>query len=259
MGTSPTVSKAEFYAAVFAVSVLLFVTGATLVFPILLLAKSPPLKSLVLEVGSASVALGVLIAPWLVDTFYKRAGLSRSGWAIEERSAPEAAPTDPFREVEPVIVRLNKSVSNVLTLMGLIATLLWLALTVCVALGPRRVEPGVVPAMLGLSVLCWSVLAGVYLMRFHEIARVDGQGVTGYGRQAPLRKKFVPWREVARCRILFKYDTFGNVSGVTPVFVGSDGEELLNLYVDGPAEDQERFLEALRTRFSKASVDRCEV
>ena len=87
-------------------------------------------------------------------------------------------------------------------------------------------------------------------------AWADATGITGYPLGLHLRRKFVPWSEVATCEIETYFDTFGNPILNRPILKGRDGEALITLNLQfTKVEDQARLMKYLKARLPKPTGD----
>src|SRR5262245_58878822 len=87
-------------------------------------------------------------------------------------------------------------------------------------------------------------------------AWADSSGVTGYPVGLHVRRRFVPWSDLATCEIEPCHDTFPKPMIVRPVLKGWHGEVLmtLNLLHTKP-EDQGRLVKYIEAKLPKPKYD----
>lgn len=193
--------------------------------------------------------LNVVLAKVAADRILKRMGLSRSGKTVERRgrAAPLTCEDD---DDEVVVVDLSPSTRKKLGVLGLIACLL-------IVPGMAAVTQGVFPDLRWtlplLAFLEFIFAYGCYDCWWGQPrCRADRFGIMGYPTGPTVRRRFVPWSDVAICEIVARYDTFGKRMAVWPVLKGRDGKTLLALDLQLISlEDQERLVKYIRTKLPK--------
>ncbi len=90
--------------------------------------------------------------------------------------------------------------------------------------------------------------------------RADRRGVFGYPARYALRRKLLPWSEIATCDIVTRHDLFGRPYLVVPVFKNESGTKLMTFSLWGvPMECQLRLVKYIKARLVKARVEFAEV
>lgn len=194
-------------------------------------------------------ALNVILATVAVDRILKRFGLSRSGKTLEVRERTVVAPEGDVADDEIVAVGMPKS---------LIRFLLWVSLPMCLLFGGALVwlpHLEKTTRVLGLAVIGFFGLGTLNIWWDRKPqAWADRDGITGYPLGFHLRRRFVPWSDVAACEIETFYDTFGKPVIIRPILKGWNGEALLTLNLQSTkVEDQERLVKYIKARLPKAT------
>lgn len=202
-------------------------------------------------IGPALLFPTLILSRIAVDRVLRRFGLSRGGKTMERRGRTVAAPEGDVDDDEVVEVRFSRSFARFL---------FWGSLAVCVflgvglTLGPRQ-EPWV--AVMGYILIAFFGLGLLnFLFDRKPQAWADRDGITGYTTGHQIRRRFVPWSEIASCEIETFYDTFGKPVLIRPILKGWNGEPLMPLYLLYTSmEDQERLVKYIKARLPKPKDD----
>jgi hypothetical protein len=83
-------------------------------------------------------------------------------------------------------------------------------------------------------------------------ARADASGITGYPVGFHVRRRFVPWSEVATCEIETHYNTFGEPVIVRPILRSHAGEILMTMDLCTTIEEQGRLVKYIKAKLPRA-------
>jgi hypothetical protein len=192
-----------------------------------------------------------LLAHRAVDRILIRLGRSRSGKVVEVRARATAGP-------EVAISSEAVAVPHSRPLIGMmVAACLSLALAALLFLGlaprPRPWEAGFAHAV--------AVIAAVGALYYWwdgsmPQAEANSDGITGYPNGYHVRRRFVPWSDVATCEIATEYDTFGRPIRIRPTLMGDDDTILMTLHFQHASrEEQEHLVEFIKSRLPKTRWD----
>ena len=199
---------------------------------------------------------GFFVLNWVlvriaVDGILKRLGLSRSGKTVEVRGRTAALPEGDVTDDEVVEVHCPKSFIRFVFWGCLLGGGLFALLLTFM---PRSET--------------WTVGLGYVLIGFFGLGAIniwwdrkpqawaDRDGITGYPNGYHLRRRFVPWSDVAACEIETFCNTFGKPVLIRPILKGWNGESLLALnLLSTKMKDQERLVRFIKAKLPKTKDD----
>jgi hypothetical protein len=186
------------------------------------------------------------------DGILKRMGLSRSGKTVEARGRTVALAEGDVGDDEVVEVRCP---SSFITGLGAACLIFSLLIVLIALMSPQNPTIGWAYVLVGLF-----GLGGVYCLYEGRWGKpqawADASGITAYPVGFHLRRRFVPWSDVATCEIETHYDTFGNPVIVMPILKGWNGEVLMPLnLLYTKLEDQERLAKYIKAKLPKPVND----
>jgi hypothetical protein len=192
--------------------------------------------------------LNLWLARPVVDGIFKWFGLSRSGKTLEVRGRAVVSPEGSVGDDEVVEVYLPRSFARFV---------IWGCPVACVlfaAMGTLMFDWD--PCFAVLSYLMSGYFGFCTMINWWDRrpeAWADRDGITGYpiGRFC-LRRRFVPWSDVARCEIETLYNTFGEPVVIRPALKGWNGELLMTLnLLYKTMQDQERLVKYIKAKLPK--------
>jgi hypothetical protein len=207
------------------------------------------------------IAMANWVVSWFAaDRYFKTRGLSRSGISVETWDRLPAKPADFAFGNDAVEYHLSRSEVRFCFFFYLLFSLAAL-LFVCVA-GLVGAAGENLPYIILGSVGC--VLFGRLGLQQAAAwdgcqARVERYGVFGYPARLALDRKLLPWSEVVSCDIITRYDPFGRLYRIVPVFKDALGRKLMSLHMQQvPIEHQQRLVKYIKAKLPKARVDFAE-
>ncbi len=86
--------------------------------------------------------------------------------------------------------------------------------------------------------------------------RADRRGVFGYPARYAIRRRLLPWSEIATCDIITCHNPFGTPYLIVPVFKDELGRKLMTLSLYGvPMECQMRLVKYIKAKLPKSRID----
>ena len=249
-----TVSKREYYFVAGVMATILTIAELCIwkIITVKLQLSTPVFSRHVPELGMASW----LISWFATDRFFKTRGLSRSGISVETWDRLPANPADFASDDGGVEYHLSRSEVRFHFLFYL---LVFLAAVPFVCVAGVAVD---LPFIILGSVGC--VLSGRLGIQQASAwdgcqVRLDRYGVFGYPARLALDRKLLPWSEVASCDIITRYDPFGRLYLIVPVFKDALGRKLMSLHMEQvPVEHQQRLVKSIKAKLPKARVEFAE-
>jgi hypothetical protein len=206
---------------------------------------------------------GLIIANWVIsfflaDRFFKMLGMSRGGNSVETWERIPAKP-DGFVADNEVVEHTESGPACAFAFVfmfpfGLLG-LLGVVYSHLVGAHPMQLIFWYVCAIFcgGHAIQTFVAWDGCYV-------RADRRGVFGYPARYAVRRKLLPWSEVATCDIVTRHDPFGKPYLIVPVFKNESGTKLMTLSLWGiPMECQLRLVKYIKAKLAKARVDFAEV
>ena len=233
-----TVSKWVYYTVQFGLMMILILLEVPLVHRLERLFGS-------LSVGPAFIAPNVLLSFLATNLLFRFLGLSRAGQTLAElRPVPSERGEAGGNEVimarlyRPFLIGIGVAYLAVGFLIVFFAC--WLI--------PKNQQTGreVLPALLGFI---FGVGLGCLAIRNQFVVRMDPGGILAY---PAMFRTYITWEKIASCDITTRYNAFGELATVVPVFKDQHGKEVLrlNLSTASPGE-KDQMLKYIRNKLPK--------
>ena len=199
----------------------------------------------------------LLLTNLLLDRGLRAFGLSRSGRVVEVRRPSAIALIAPDEETFAIRLSAREANGFGLVLLGFLGLLVLLGF-----LAGRDGKP-MPPYLIGTIGLCGTLAAMSFAMQFATILQVGPEGIVACRGPLHLRGTFVPWSEVADCRVVTVRDPIGRVTFIRPRLEDASGRDLFPGLADSlffaSRTDRERLLGILKRRFPKIDSDPWEM